>query len=355
MNSPQVAIAAPVYGQARHLRAALGSILAQTERDLSLLVLDDCSPDETFSIARELARSDDRVVVERNPRKLGMLDNTRRAWARAQELYPGARFWALASDHDLWDDRWLERLLAALQQNASAVLAYPVSERVDERSEPICGVRTWHCETVGITDPARRLRRAYRCMVAGDMVYGLFRVEALRQVGHYRSVLVPDRLLLAELALSGEFVQVPELLWRRRYTGLADLERQRRAFWPDGRAPIHARLPWWWQHAGLVAWERVVLGRRGPRRAGGALAWTLLREGARLRAVRRVQSVRRRLGAILERPARAAMGLDTFRAAVRDHRLPVPPDTQEVLDRLLTEWAKRERSGSRRPPGRIPS
>lgn len=354
MSGPRVAIAAPVYGQARHVAAALGSILAQTERDLALLVLDDCSPDQTLAIARELATSDERVVVERNPRRLGTLGNTRRAWERAQELFPAAQFWALASDHDHWDPRWLELLLSAIERRPGAVLAYPLTQRIDELGEPVDGVRTWRCETVGVSDPLQRLRRSYRCMVAGDMIYGLFRVEALRRVGHYRSVLVPDRLLLAELAVQGEFLQVPELLWRRRYAGLADLERQRRAFWPDGAAPAHSRLPWWLQHVGLVAWERAVLGRSGSRRDGRALAWALLREGVRLRAVRRAQSVRRRLGALLEGPTRAALGMRAFRAAVRGRRLPVPPDTQEVLERLLAERGMREKCGLE-GPGRNPS
>lgn len=355
MTGPRVAIGAPVYGQARHIRSALVSILGQTETDFALLVLDDCSPDDTLAVAREVAQSDDRVVLERNQRRLGMLANTRRAWERSRILFPEAEFWALASDHDLWEPRWLECLLAALEGQAGAVLAYPLTERIDEHGDPVPGVRSWRCQTTGVANATERLRRAYRCMVAGDMVYGLFRVEALRRVGHYRSVLVPDRLLLAELALQGEFVQVPELLWRRRYSGLAELERQRHAFWPDGDVPKHAGLPWWLQHAGLVALERALLGRRGSRWNGAKLAWALLREGARLRAVRRAQSVRLRVGALLERPTMAAMELPRFRAAVRDRRLPLPPDTHDVLNHLLSEWAANERGGSTARRARPPS
>ena len=102
-------------------------------------------------------------------------------------------------------------------------------------------------------------------------------------------MLVPDRLLLSELALAGEFAQVERVLWHRRFAGLARLDRQRRAFWPEGRAPRYARLPWWLTHAGLVAWERALLGRAGDRRAGARLALELLAAGARLRVVRRLQ------------------------------------------------------------------
>jgi hypothetical protein len=149
-------------------------------------------------------------------------------------------------------------------------------------------------------------------------------------------VLVPDRLLLSELALLGEFVQVPRVLWERRFVGLADLARQKRAFWPDG-APASTWAPWWVTHAALVGWERGVLGRRGSRAAGARLALELLLAGARLRLRRRAQRVRLRVGGALEGPVRAACGLRPVRAVIRRRALPVPADTQLVLERLLAE------------------
>jgi hypothetical protein len=162
-------------------------------------------------------------------------------------------------------------------------------------------------------------------MVAGDMIYGLFRAEPFDRLGGYAPVLVPDRLLLARLALEGAFVGVEEVLWERRFAGLADLERQRRAFWPEG-APLSARLPWWLAHARVAA-------RTDPR-----LAAALLREGARLRLVRRAQRARLRLGLRLEAPARGALARSAvLRDAVERDALPLPPDTREVLRRLLPQ------------------
>ena len=49
-------------------------------------------------------------------------------------------------------------------------------------------------------------------MSAGNMVYGLYRINALERAGVYRHVLVPDRLLFTELALYGQFRQVPQVM-----------------------------------------------------------------------------------------------------------------------------------------------
>jgi hypothetical protein len=68
------------------------------------------------------------------------------------------------------------------------------------------------------------------------------------------------------------------------------------------------------------------------------VAADLLAEGARLRLRRRRQRARLRAGQALESPARVALrSLPAVRTAVRDRRVPVPPDTQDVLLRLLDE------------------
>jgi len=299
--------------------------------------VDDGSTDGTAERAAALAHEDPRVSVHRNPRRLGMLLNTNRAWELARALHPEAEFRALASDHDLWEPTWLEALLAALAAHPAAVLAYPLARRVDDEGREVPGYGGWRCDTTGVADPRTRLRAAYVCMVAGDMVYGFARAGALDAVGTYRPVLVPDRLLLAQLALRGEFAQVDAFLWTRRYAGLADLERQRQAFWPAG-APAYTRVPWWLTHAALVAWEQGVGGAPGTRVAGARLALELLGAGARLRTRRRVQRARLRAGEALEGPTRALLRRSPrARALVAGHRLPVPEDTQAVLARLLEE------------------
>lgn len=297
--SPRVVVAAPLFNKAQHLEEAARSILAQTERDLVLLLIDDGSTDGTLELCRALAAEDPRVEVHVNPRRLGMLGNTRRAFALARERYPQAELWALGSDHDIWSPTWLERLVALLDEHPEAVLAYPQTQRIDEHGLPYDAARApWRAETQGIRDPFARMTAAFRGMVAGDMIYGLFRAGVLDSLGGvYREVLVPDRLLLSEVALQGEFVQAPEVLWRRRFRGLADLDRQRRAFFL-GAAPRHAAWPWWLQHTGALLLAYVVRRSGAPgigRARGLRVALTYLRLALALRYRRRMARPRRTL------------------------------------------------------------
>jgi len=88
---------------------------------------------------------------------------------------------------------------------------------------------------------------------AGDMVYGLMRLDALTRAGVFRPVLRPDRLLIAELALYGRFRQVPEVLWFRRESIGTSVDRQRHSLLLAGEEPKWFGAPPWLQHA-IVLW-----------------------------------------------------------------------------------------------------
>jgi hypothetical protein len=319
--SPRVVIAAPLYNQAAHVGEALASLLAQTFADFRLVLVDDASSDDTVAVARDTAAGDPRVELHLNPTRLGMLGNTNRAWSLSRARFPEAEYWALGSDHDVWHPRWLERLSVALDARPQAVLAYPLTRRVNADGRPLRAA--WRFDTEGIRDPRARLRRGLYRMVSGDMIYGLFRARALDRTGFYAPVLAPDRLLLSQLTLEGEFVQVPETLWDRRFVGLASLERQRRAFWPEG-APPRTRLPWWMAHS--AAWAR----QHGVR---SALA-DYVPASVAFQVRRRVLNT----GSAVAAPAvRGALARPAVRAAVRRGALPALRETRVVLERMCEE------------------
>lgn len=342
MSTPRTVIGLPTFNREGLLGVALESLLAQSEPDLRIIVIDDRSEDGTAEVARTAAQRDARVEVHVNDRRLGMLGNTRQAFALPRRLHPGAEFWALGSDHDVWHPRWLETLVALLDAHPAVVLAYPITERIDAHGVSYPRRKPgWRFETRMVRDPRERLRRSFRGMVAGDMIYGLFRAEVLDRVGSYRGVLVPDRLLLSEVALRGEFAQAPEVLWSRRFRGLAELDRQRKAFWPDGDAPAYVRLPWWQVHAGLFAWEYAVRGKGADvglgRAAGARLAVDYLDVSVRHRLWRRARRVRLRMvdlrNLLLGRPVRVALRVGWVRRLTRGPVIRVLTAMEESVER----------------------
>lgn len=64
------------YKQEGFIRDAVEAALAQDYPDLEIVLSDDCSPDNTFAIMEEMARSYDgphRIVLNRNPQNLGLI------------------------------------------------------------------------------------------------------------------------------------------------------------------------------------------------------------------------------------------------------------------------------------------
>jgi glycosyltransferase involved in cell wall biosynthesis len=262
-GSGGVVLGMTLYNNARHLPEAIESLLAQTHRDFTLILLDDASADETESIARTYVSGDTRVKYFKHDSRQAMIATWRDVVQIAMRECPTAEYFAWVSDHDRWHPRWLERLLGELETDPDAVLAYPITRRIDPTGVELDkGPRLF--DTVGCADLRARWRHmCHAAVAAGDMVYGLMRVRALDKAGIFRRVLRPDRLLVAELMLYGGVRQVPEALWFRRDSGAASVDRQRHTLVLPGDEPKWFHSPPWWQHS-ILLWNHYAVPEPPP-------------------------------------------------------------------------------------------
>jgi glycosyltransferase involved in cell wall biosynthesis len=254
-GSGGVVLGMTLYNNARHLPEAIESLLAQTHRDFTLILLDDASADETETVARAYAAQDSRIRYFRHDSRQAMIATWRDVVQIAARECPSAEYFAWVSDHDRWHPRWLERLLGELDGDPDAVIAYPITRRIGQTGAELDkGPRLF--DTIGCGDMRARWRHMCHAAVgAGDMVYGLMRIEALTKAGVFRRVLRPDRLLVAELILFGGVRQVPEALWFRRESNGASVDRQRHTLVLAGDEPKWFHTPPWFQHA-VMLWEQ---------------------------------------------------------------------------------------------------
>ncbi len=70
-TAPVVTAIIPTFRRAALLKRAVLSVLAQTRRELLVLVCDNASDDETGDVVAELARHDPRVIYHRHPKNMG--------------------------------------------------------------------------------------------------------------------------------------------------------------------------------------------------------------------------------------------------------------------------------------------
>jgi glycosyltransferase involved in cell wall biosynthesis len=236
---PLVSIGMPVRNGERFMRAAIESVLAQDFADLELIVSDNASTDATPDIAAEYARADARVRFSRLETNIGAAGNYNRTFA----LAAGAYFKWAAHD-DLIAPAFLARCLARLEADPRAALAYAAMREIDAEGRPSRDYDApivWRGET-----PAARVEsllsapldrsHIHRCVP----ITGLIRRDVLartRLIGRFNNA---DKVALVELALLGDFLEVPERLFlRRMHPGVslaANPSPRELARWFDPRA-----------------------------------------------------------------------------------------------------------------------
>jgi glycosyltransferase involved in cell wall biosynthesis len=120
MNSqaPTVSFIVPCFKLAHLLSECVTSILNQTYRDFEILIMDDCSPDDTALVARSF--NDERVVHVRNDPNLGHLKN----YNKGIELARGKYIWLISADDYLRRSYVLEKYVHVLERHPNVGYAY---------------------------------------------------------------------------------------------------------------------------------------------------------------------------------------------------------------------------------------
>jgi GT2 family glycosyltransferase len=115
---PAFDIIVPCYNYGRFLENCVESVLTQ-QVDLRLLIIDDCSNDETRDIAEAMSRKDSRVSFCRHPANEGHIAtyNEGLDWARGD-------FFVILSADDMLMPGALSRASEALAARPNAALAY---------------------------------------------------------------------------------------------------------------------------------------------------------------------------------------------------------------------------------------
>ena len=204
-----VTVGMPTFNGARHLAQSLDSLLEQDYPNWELVISDNCSTDETESIARAYAAEHSQISYERSPVNRGAAAN----FNRVLELATGPYF-AFAADHDLWHPNFLSSCVARLEANPSSVLAHPRTTMTDMDGRPL-GLMDDQLE-LGDVSALARYRRLIWNLEACNMIYGVGRLEAFRRAGGFADVFGPDHLMLARLVLQGTVENLEQPLYFRR-------------------------------------------------------------------------------------------------------------------------------------------
>lgn len=138
MTEPLVSIVLPTYNGSRYIRQSVESCLAQQFTDFELIIVNDCSTDDTAVIIEELGRKDARIRIIHNEfnKKLPLSLNT--GFMQARGTY---HTWT--SDDNYYAPDALEKMVRILQADGQVDLVYTDYSLVDDEGR-VFGRRTFH-------------------------------------------------------------------------------------------------------------------------------------------------------------------------------------------------------------------
>jgi len=209
--NPPVTVGMPVCNGETYVAQALDSLLAQDYGDFELLISDNASTDATQEICQCYARRDARIQYHRSDMNRGAAWNYNRLVAMA-----GGEFFRWAAHDDVLAPPNIRRCMEAFRLGSSGViLCYPRAVLIDAAGQPT-GVHDDNLD-LPMERPHERLRHVLRNLKKLNPIFGLIRLEALKRThlcGNYSGA---DSVLLAELGMLGQFVEIPERLFYRRF------------------------------------------------------------------------------------------------------------------------------------------
>lgn len=112
MEDEKVSIIMPAYNCERFIAEAIQSVQAQTYTNWELIVVDDCSKDQTGKIIEDFAEKDTRIKYKKNDVNIGAAASRN----KAIEVASG-RYIAFLDGDDVWKAEKLEKQLSFMISN----------------------------------------------------------------------------------------------------------------------------------------------------------------------------------------------------------------------------------------------
>lgn len=128
MNNDLVSIIMPSYNTGGYIKNSIESVLAQTYENWELIIVDDCSTDDTDSIVGQF--SDKRIRYLKNEKNSGAAISRNYALREAK-----GRWIAFLDSDDLWLPEKLEKQIAFMKNN-DYHFSYTRYIEIDEESKP---------------------------------------------------------------------------------------------------------------------------------------------------------------------------------------------------------------------------
>lgn len=198
---PKVSIVLPCYNGASLLSEALDSCINQTFKDWELIIINDCSTDNTLEIAESYAKKDSRISVYTNEKNSKLPASLNNGFRKATGEY-----WTWTSDDNILHSNMLETMITYLDEHKDVGFVASDEQFIDMDGKVL---------SVRYLPDDLDLRLPLNCHIGASFMY---RSEIAKRIGEYREdlFLVEDYEYFLRLSDNCKLVRIPKVLYSYR-------------------------------------------------------------------------------------------------------------------------------------------
>ena len=121
----------PAYNAERYICQAIDSVLSQTYKNFELIIVNDCSTDNTQKIIEKMRNKDNRIKIYKNEKNCGVSFTRNFAVSKAK-----GEWVAFLDSDDMWTQNKLEEQMKFIdEQPDEPIIVYTASSFINENDE----------------------------------------------------------------------------------------------------------------------------------------------------------------------------------------------------------------------------
>lgn len=208
MNQPLVSIILPVYNAQNHLARCVGSICAQTYRNIEIIILNDGSKDQSLPVCEEFRQKDPRILLV-DKANSGVSDTRNLGLKLASGKYV-----EFVDSDDYLDPDFTERLVAAAEENEADFVIAPYKMVIPAGASKPEQVLDKIQDELGVMSVARPPEvREYGFLSAGVYDKDTFALRLMDKPASYFYSVLWNKLYRRDILTGNDIQFVSEMRW----------------------------------------------------------------------------------------------------------------------------------------------
>jgi glycosyltransferase involved in cell wall biosynthesis len=214
MSEILVSIGLPTYNRPKGLQRTINSLVNQTYQNIEIIISDNCSENlDVVRVIEEAQKLDKRIKAHRQSSNRGPIYNFNFVLKQAY-----GKYFMWAADDDIWDEKFIEKLVYNLESSPDAVLSFCNICEIDPEER----ITDRFVYSDSLSDPSLFNRLKYFSGLKigtfgkASLIYGLIKTEIIKDVffNSFYDYYSSDNIIVSKIICKGPLLIENEILYK---------------------------------------------------------------------------------------------------------------------------------------------